>query len=414
MPSATAAPAAVAYELRLRPDFAARSVSGAETIVLRRAGAAWGRLSWPLHELRLTDLRLEGQVLPFDPAADRLELEIPAALAKRTELRLRLRYAGRPREGLVWGPGYVHTSWGSCHWMICDEAPAPKARLALELLLPAGMTGAGPGAAQPPATPIEGQVLLRWRQDRAEPSYVYGFAAGRFHAASAQAEGRELRYLGIDDDAAALARKFRDTPRVLAFFAAKAGVPLPDAQYTQVLVPGGIAQEASSLALIGKKMLDPIEQDETEDWVIVHELAHQWWGNLITSKTWPHFWLNEGLTVFMTAAYKEHRWGAAAYARELGLARQRHQTAIDAGWERPLARTGDYPNLGLRRAIQYSKGALFFDALRRELGDAAFWRGLRHYTRRHAGGSVESADLQRAFEAATGRDLGALFARWVY
>lgn len=352
--------------------------------------------------------------MPVDPAADRLALEIPAVLRDRTELRLRLRYSGRPREGLVWGTDYLHTSWGSCHWMICDEAPAPKARLSIEMQLPAGMTGVAPGAALAPVELPGGQVLLGWRQDRPEPSYVFGFAAGRFHAASVRADGRELRYLGVEDDAPALARKFRDTPRMLAFFAAKAGVPLPDAQYTQVLVPGGIAQEASSLALIGKKVLDPIEQDETEDWVIVHELAHQWWGNLITCKTWPHFWLNEGLTVFMTAAYKEHRWGEAAYARELALARQRHQAAIDAGWDRPLAWTGDYPSLGLRRAIQYSKGALFFDALRRELGDEAFWRGLRHYTRRHAGGSVESVDLQRAFEAATGRDLGALFARWVY
>jgi aminopeptidase N len=68
----------------------------------------------------------------------------------------------------------------------------------------------------------------------------------------------------------------------------------------------------------------------------------------------------------------------------------------------------------MRRAIQYSKGALFMDALRRELGEEAFWKGLQAYARRHAGGTVTSADLQRAFESAGDRSLAALFDRWVY
>jgi aminopeptidase N len=84
------------------------------------------------------------------------------------------------------------------------------------------------------------------------------------------------------------------------------------------------------------------------------------------------------------------------------------------GWDRPLAFEGPYPSLGVRRAIQYAKGALFMAHLREMLGEEAFWRGLRTYTRRHAGGTVTSADFQRAMQEASGRDLDPTFREWVY
>ena len=91
------------------------------------------------------------------------------------------------------------------------------------------------------------------------------------------------------------------------------------------------------------------------------------------------------------------------------MARVREQ-----GGDKPLAFAGPYPSLGARRAVQYSKGALFMDHLRTLLGDDAFWRGLRSYTMENAGGVVTSADLQRAMEQASGVDLSGTFNAWVY
>ena len=73
-----------------------------------------------------------------------------------------------------------------------------------------------------------------------------------------------------------------------------------------------------------------------------------------------------------------------------------------------------YPDLDTRRAIQYSKGALFFDALRRELGDDIFWRGIRLYTRSHWNGTVTSRDLEAAMVKAADKNLSAFFAAWVH
>ena len=81
-------------------------------------------------------------------------------------------------------------------------------------------------------------------------------------------------------------------------------------------------------------------QSPAEDWLIVHELAHQWWGNSIICKDWSHFWLNEGITSFMVAAYKEKRWGRSYYEHELKLARNRYQFAVDNNFDVPLSILG--------------------------------------------------------------------------
>src|SRR5690606_2991355 len=114
-----------------------------------------------------------------------------------------------------------------------------------------------------------------------------------------------------------LAAQFAQSPAMAAFFADKAGMPLPDRQYGQLLVPGRDAQEAASFSLIGRAELDRERADPASAWIIAHEMAHQWWGNLVTCATWQDFWLNEGIATFMVAAWKEHHLGEAAYRAEL-------------------------------------------------------------------------------------------------
>ena len=167
------------------------------------------------------------------------------------------------------------------------------------------------------------------------------------------------------------------------------------------------------MSLIGRKALErDLAEPETE-WILIHELSHQFWGNLVTCDSWRSFWLNEGFATFMTAAWKEHRYGRAAYDAELGVARARLAKAREKGFDKPLEWDGDYPSTGVRRAVQYGKGALFLDHMRQVLGDDAFWAGVKRYTRAHAGGTVTTADLKAAMEAASGRDLSGDFARWV-
>lgn len=385
------------YELQLRPAVPAQVLFGQARISLRAGAAPAAFVDLPAPALQLLAVQVGERPAIAQRTAEGWRITFTEAEARSATLTLDIQYRAGASEGLVFGDELVYTAFHTCRWMPCAGNDLSRAAVSVELLLPPNWNSVSThqGAAQPYAL------------------YTAGFAAGRFLALVDDAEPR-LRYLVHGDDEDTARAKFRDSARMLAFFEDKAGVPLPQPAYTQVLLPGAAAQEASSFALIGHRMLDAITTDPKDDWVIAHEMAHQWWGNLITCASWRELWLNEGLVTFMTAAWKQERWGEAEYQREMKLARERWQRARDAGWERPLSWAGDYPGLALRRAVQYSKGALFFDALRRELGEAAFWDGLRRYTRAQFGRSVTARDLQAAFEASAGRSLKPLFDAWVY
>ncbi len=409
VPCAAQALVADHYELQLRPDFATQRLAGHARIRLKdepRAASRSTAIDLPAPNLQITNPTLDGRGLTIEKTPSGWRIALTEPQAKATESWLELDYQAPAAEGLVFGDRYVHTAFHTCQWMPCASSDLSRASVAIELVLPPGDKAVASGE----AVDANG---WRWSQAQPYPLYTLGFAAGRFDEWRDPAEPR-LRELGAATEGDGLRARFKDSARVLAFFEAKAGVALPPRLYTQVLVPGGAAQEMSSFAVIGHEMLDPIFETPDDDWVIAHEMAHQWWGNLVTCASGSEFWLNEGITVFMTAAWKQSRWGEAAYQRELDLARQRWQRAKDAGFDKALAWPGEYPSLRLRRAVQYSKGALFISALRDELGEAVFWAGLARYTRDNAGRAVRSFDLQAAMETSAGRSLQPLFDRWVY
>ena len=383
------------YELALRPDYVAQVLEGHARIRLNADGEAGRTIELASPNLQIARVTVNGAVVPFEKTVTGWRVALGDTAAKASASWLELDYRAPAAEGLVFGDQYVYTAFSTCQWLPCIGPDLTRATITIHLDLPAGQRAVASGATRP------------------YPLYTLGFAAGRFTEAIDAADAR-LRYLGASDDAAALRAKFKDSARVLAFLENKAGVPLPPAVYTQVLVPGDVAQEVSSFSVIGKKVLDGIVDDPEDDWVIVHEMAHQWWGNLVTCASWSEFWLNEGLAVFMTAAWNEQRWGEAGYRREIDGARKRWLRAQEADFDKPLAWAGEYPNPRTRRDIQYGKGAVFMHVLREELGERAFWNGVRRYTRDNAGRGVHSADLQAAMERSAGRSLQPLFDRWVY
>lgn len=399
------------YALELTPDIANKSLTGRETIELRTTAEGVKRLSFSPNALTIESASLDGVAVTVSSGGETLDFDLPAPLVRGRTVRLKLAYHGAPARGLVATPTSLYTSYFACDWMVCLQNQfGDKARFALKLRVPGGMETLSIGDRTARRREADGTEVHTWQAPRPYSPYLFGFAVGRFTRAGSD----RLSYLSDVADAPELTRRFAETDKIVAFLSDKAGLPLPVKRYTQLLVEGEEAQEAATYSVLGRDALPTKANDPDEDWAIVHELAHQWWGNLVTCDTLRDFWLNEGITTFMTAAWKEHRYGRAAYEAELELARGKMARARAEGYDKPLAWSGKYPSLGVRRAVQYSKGALFMDELRRTLGDRAFWAGLRGYTRAHAGGTVTSIDFQRAMEKASGRSLGALFARWVY
>jgi aminopeptidase N len=246
------------------------------------------------------------------------------------------------------------------------------------------------------------------------PTYVFGFAAGPFKVVKEKRGHVELQYFATNYSETEVRRIFRDTPDMLEFFETRAGVKYAAPAYTQVLAAGGVEQEMSSFTALkeayGKQVLE-FEQDE---WLAAHEFAHQWWGNMVTCRDWNHFWLNEGIATFMAAAYLEHRFGRDAYMREINQYRVNYEKVLSAGHDKSLVFPDWLNPTQDDRTLVYDKGAYVLHLLRAEMGERAFWNGLRIFTRRHFGKSVVTSDFVAAMEEANGKSLEKFFAKWVY
>lgn len=405
------------YDVEVRPSPSEVSVEGRARIEFNEMPAERWPVRFPRHDLVVQCLNIDG--VAAISTGDSTYIEIPRCRSAE------IIYSARPRVGLEFAGKTLHTVFSTAHWMPCLEDPSVRAPLTLTLVSPDSveavangrLVSRGPWPATAGSDPLIG---WRFELDAPYPSYLYGFAVGPLVRETAQCGEVELVAAGEGVAPEALRRLLDETAKMMTFLAERAGVPYPLASYTQVVVPGGAAQEMAGFSVLGLDGLQEMLADApdstagpVEDWLPVHELSHAWWGNAITCRDWSHFWLNEGFAVFMTAAWKQHRWGEAGYQVELERAQARWTKAREAGADHPLAYAGDYPSRGLRNAIVYSKAALFLAELRRELGDDLFWLGVRAYTRSCLGQSVVSADFEQAMVGATQRDLRPLFAGWV-
>lgn len=323
---------------------------------------------------------------------------------------LYIAYTAAPHRGITWfsdQAGFDIAFYCEA-WMVCDDTPAQRATLNLEIVLPrsSGLRVAGPGKFKRQWKDAEGEHF-DFEQSKPVQTYLFSFGVAKLNRS---VSGQFVLYTPDTD---AHKTTLTKTAGAYAFLRSKAGVDLADSQYTQAFIPDDIEQEAAGLALMPATYLPELEQqDNVAD--MTHELAHQWWGVLVGIRSWSDFWLNEGMADFMTNAYLEQHLGRAAYDREIVATRERMDKLRAEGQDRPLHWEGWKDAHGALGRIPYVKGALFLDHLRSELGEERFWPGIKLYTTRNAGRFVDSRDFERAMEEASGRDLKAVFDQMVY
>jgi aminopeptidase N len=419
----------VAYSFTLSIPDSGSEISGLAVIAIHRAG---GGPSPDTLRLDLVGLSVDTVFgLPKDGPRRRLAarydgriLSVPIRELEGRRFAVAIAYHGVPQDGLLIRPNArgervaFADNWPerARHWLPTVDHPNDKATVAWAVDVPAGWRVVANGRPDGQQELPGGRRRYRWYEERSIPVYTMVLGAGKLsvsrHAAADSASG----WVGVEvwsypeDSAFADSVPFRRATEVVETMVRLVG-PFPYGKLAHVESStryGGM--ENSSAIFYAEK---PYVNRTMREGVVRHETAHQWFGDAVTAREWPHLWLSEGF-----ASYFDLVIGAALDGDSVLAAGMRRNAAsyfASAVVQRPVVDTAEHDPMRLLSANSYQKGAWVLHMLRGLVGDSTFFRGIREYYRVYRDSTAVSEDFQRVMEqAAGGRRLGWFFRQWLW
>jgi len=366
-----------------------------------------------------SEVRWDDAAAPFVQAGDSLRVAVPAGAAAGDTVTVTVRYAGHPPRH---GPfsaglltrlhgdgkptvGNVSEPYSSHSWFPCKDHPADKATLRLAVTAPDTLTVVANGHLVGTETPAAGRRTWRWASDYPLAPYLVGLAVSDFAVWDEDCDGVLLQYLVFPEDRAVTEAAFAPTCAMMRWLADLCGpYPFPDDKYAQAEFIWIGAMENQTATVIGQTAF--LQGERNAQLVVVHELAHQWFGNSLTPRHWRDIWLNEGFARYVELLWLEHTEGPQAYRDHLQGLRPDDLFQGDGllGDPDPVLQT-----------LVYNKGAWVLHLLRLYLGDPAFFGFLRDYPGdpdlQYA--HTDRAAVTAALSRAAGRDMAPFLAPWL-
>lgn len=304
---------------------------------------------------------------------------------------------------------------GAHAWMPIIDDPAMKAPLDITLRVPSdsGFTAVANGTLID-MTDQDGFSSFHWSETHPVCSSEIGFAIGNYEVIEDQAGETPVRYYVYPQHTGAAATLFARIPEAVALYEETFGFPYPfdELKIVEVGNFNNIAgQEHQTMISLVESMFTG-DLNQSED-VVVHELAHQWFADLVTPLDWDHFWLNEGFAVWSEAIWANAHDGWDGYLREIISDRAAYMSWESQGNDYALVNS-DY-DATMATALPYERGALTLHQLYMKYGEDAFREAVSNYLNEFAYGSVVSNNLMNAFQSVTeDESLPDWFDEWVY
>src|SRR5690606_29918719 len=254
-----------------------------------------------------------------------------------------------------------------------------------------------------------------WELKLPSAPYLAAIAVGDFGKVEAKAGDIPLGYYVEKGFEKGAEKVFENTPEMLAFFEEILGVKYPWPKYDQIVVRdfvSGAMENTSASIFMEELRLNEREAIDSEwDYIIAHELFHQWFGDFVTTESWSNLPLNEGFANYSEYLWNEYKYGLDEASLKL-VSEMEGYFAEAESKQMNLIRFDYADSEDLFDSHSYNKAGIVLHMLRRHLGDEAFFGALNEYLRRHAFQSVEVHDLRLAFERYSGQDLNWFFNQW--
>ncbi len=410
-------------------DFDQETVSGTVYTTFSALYEEIKTITFDAVELHIEHVTLDnGKELAFSADSQKLVVTVDRPYRHGEEFTIAVEYHASPRTGLhfikpapedptrpvqawTFGQPQYHRYWFPCH-----DAPNDRATTEILATVPAQFITISNGNLLS-VTDNGTTRTHHWRHDVPHAMYLVSLVVGDFAVIEDHYKQIPVTYYVRPDRRDDAHYYMGKTPEMIRFFADYTGVDYPYDKYAQTVVEiytGAMEHTTAtthSFALLLDKRAS-LDIDLVP--VVAHELAHQWFGDLVTCRDWPNGWLNEGFATYFEELWNEYDLGNDYFKQSMHNLKEGYLQE-DRHYRRPIVyHVYHSDGFELFDRHMYNKGAWVLHMLRHQLGDAAFRRAVKAYIERYREREVVTADLERTFEEITGRSLAQFFQQWVY
>ena len=264
----------------------------------------------------------------------------------------------------------------------------------------------------------DGTHTVYWKMDTPYTNYLTSIVVGEYADVKQEWNGVPIHNFGYKNESKEVAATVKNLPDMLDFFSKKTGVKYPYPKYAQTFVEdfGGGMENISATTMIEEMIHDERELlDEDSDSLQAHELAHQWFGDIVTCRDWGQIWLNESFATYFDALYAEHSKGHEDFLyNNVRSNQEAYFAAWNNGIRRPIVTKHYADKDAMFDSYAYPRGAAVLHILRKHLGDERFFKSLNRYLTENANQPVSTEDLRIAIEETTGESMDWFFDQWLY
>ena len=422
-------------KIELDLDFDGQTAQGSCTLTLEPIRPGLEQIRLDATSLDIRSVGVDGSVSEFEYDNSKLVVPIKPADGRRT---VRVDYSFSQHNGLHFvGPDKEYPSrepqaWthgepdNSRHWFPCHDRPDEKLTTETIITVPKGMRVISNGRLL--STEERGpKVTFHWQEDRPHSMYLTSFVAGKFGLMEQEANGVRLCYNFPESKRTDALRYFGETPNMIKVFEELTGVKYPYEKYDQTTVEdfhwGGMENlNATTLAMnyypdaASEEDFQPVYTSPHLNPVglVAHELAHQWFGDLVTCADWPHAWLNEAFATYFQGLYLEKAKGVDVMRWDMEAREGNYFEEDEERYRRPIVDRSFVWIDDMFDYATYDKGAAMLHQMRYYMGDSAFFGGIREYLRSRSFSSADSHDFLEVMEKTSGLALQELFDQSFY
>ncbi|MGZ3625355.1 MAG: M1 family aminopeptidase [Ktedonobacteraceae bacterium] len=416
-------------KLDITLDFEQETISGTVYTTFSTLYDYLKTITFDAVELHIERVKLEhGKELSYSVSEKKLIVTLDRAYKYAEEFTITVEYHAKPRTGLHFmkpepeDPTRPVQAWTfgqpryHSHWFPCHDAPNDRATTEIIATVPAQFITISNGDLLS-VTDHGATKTHHWRHDIPHAMYLISLVVGEFAVIEDSYKSIPVTYYVRPDRKDDARLYMGKTPEMIRFFSEYTGVEYPYHKYAQTVVEiyTGAMEHTTATTHSFSLLLDKrasLDVDLVP--VVAHELAHQWFGDLLTCRDWSNGWLNEGFATYFEELWGEYDLGTDHFKQSM-LDLKHNYLAEDADYRRPIVYHVYYDDgFELFDAHLYEKGAWVLHMLRHQLGEAAFKRAIHAYISRYREREVITADLERTFEDVTGRSLAQFFQQWVY